>query len=220
MKQTHRDEWRVMVTLKLRCPADLGLTGLDDLAEFVAPSAPITVAVLPRRLGSLGFGAVSMSDSLVSRDVEGDYRRRCAEIAAELRHRPQVDEVTVTCTETHTCSHCRLGWEVLTAEEAADTTCRQDEHSVEGEPVCCRKAIDEYRAERGIPLLDEGVVAYRNPDRPAVLLCREHGEGWAGLVPLTSDELPDGGMCTHGDPADPSDQCGRDVLIVEAGEAA
>jgi hypothetical protein len=209
-----------MVTLKLRRPADLGLTGLDDLAEFVAPSAPITVAVLPRRLGSLGFGAVSMSDSLVSRDVEGDYRRRCEEIAAELRHRPQVDEVTVTCTETHTCSHCRLGWEVLTAEEAADTTCRQDEHSVEGEPVCCRKAIDEYRAERGIPLLDEGVVAYRNPDRLGVLLCREHGEGWAGLVPLTSDELPDGGMCTHGDPADPSDQCGRDVLIVEAGEAA
>ena len=153
MKQTHRDEWRVMVTLKPRRPADLGLTGLDDLAEFVAVSAPITVAVLPRRLGSLGFGAVSMSDSLVSRDVEGDYRRRCEEIAAELRHRPQVDEVTVTCTETHTCSHCRLRWEVLTADEAADDSTNQDAHSVEGEPVCCGPAIAEFRTERGIPQL-------------------------------------------------------------------
>ncbi|MER7487996.1 hypothetical protein ABTY20_19225 [Streptomyces sp. NPDC126497] len=56
------------------------------------------------------------------------------------------------------------------------------------------------------------VVAYRNLWQPGVLLCREHGNGWAGLTPLTSDDLPDGGICTHGDPADPSDVCGRDVL--------
>lgn len=56
------------------------------------------------------------------------------------------------------------------------------------------------------------IVAYRNPDRPSVLLCRGHGRGW-GLTPLTSDDLPDGGLCTYGDPADPSDVCGRDVLI-------
>ncbi|MFD3714308.1 hypothetical protein [Streptomyces sp. NPDC058677] len=153
MKQTYRDEWRVMVTLKPRRPADLGLTGLDDLAEFVAASGPITVAVLPRRLGNFGF--LSVSDSLASRDVEGDYRRRCDEIAAELRQRPQVDEVTVTCTETHTCSHCRLQWEVLTADEAADDSTNQDEHSVEGEPVCCEAAIAEFRTERGIPQLAE-----------------------------------------------------------------
>ncbi|MCX4969359.1 hypothetical protein OHA98_41780 [Streptomyces sp. NBC_00654] len=155
MKLTYRDEWRVMVTLKPRRPADLGLTGLDELAEFVAASGPITVAVLPRRLGSLGFGALSMSDSLVSRDVEGDYRRRCDEIAAELRQRPQVDEVTVTCSETHTCSYCRLRWEVLTADEAADDSTNQDERSVEGEPVCCGEAIAEFRTERGIPQLAE-----------------------------------------------------------------
>ncbi|HEY8985694.1 MAG TPA: hypothetical protein VIU15_39750 [Streptomyces sp.] len=151
MKITHRDEWRVMATLKPRRPADLGLTGLDDLAEFVAVSSPITVAVLPRRLGNFGF--VSMSDSLASRDVEGDYRRRCEEIAAELRDRPQVDEVTVTCTETHVCSYCGLRWEVLTAEEATDRKCRQDEHSVDGEPVCCEAAIAEFRKEHGIPAL-------------------------------------------------------------------
>lgn len=156
MKRTYRDEWRVMVTLKPRRPADLGLAGLDELAEFVAVAGPITVAVLPRRLGSLGFGALSMSDSLVSRDVEGDYRRRCEEIADELRQRPQVDEVTVMCTETHTCSHCGLGWEVLTADEAADASTNFDEHSVEGEPVCCHAAIAEFRSERGIPALVEG----------------------------------------------------------------
>lgn len=56
---------------------------------------------------------------------------------------------------------------------------------------------------------DESVVAYRNSDRPGVLLCREHGVGWAGLTPLTSDDLPDGGICTW-------DGCGVDVLITDA----
>ncbi|MEU3289945.1 hypothetical protein [Streptomyces longwoodensis] len=219
MKTTHRDEWRVMVTLKPRRPADLGLTGLDDLAEFLAPSGPITVAVLPRRLGKLSAG-MSVPDDMMSRDVDTAYRERCDEIAAELRHRPQVDEVTVQCTETYTCSHCRRQWEELTAEEAADPDYRADGHSVAGEPVCCDKAVAEFRTERGIPQFLDGVVAFRNPSRPEVLLCREHGEGWAWLVPLTSEDLPDGGVCTHGDPADPSTTCGRDVLIVEAGETA
>ncbi|WP_406000732.1 hypothetical protein [Streptomyces sp. NBC_00829] len=60
---------------------------------------------------------------------------------------------------------------------------------------------------------EERIVAYRNTHRPGVLLCREHGDGWAWLTPLTSDDLPDGGICTHGDPADPDDVCGVDVLI-------
>lgn len=151
MKKTYRDEWRVMVTITPRRPADLGLTGLDDLAEFIAPpTQAITVAVLPRRLGKLSAG-MSVSDRMISRDIEGDYRRRCEEIAAELRNRPQVGEVTVTCTETHTCSHCGYGWEVLTADEAADDSTNQDEHSVEGEPVCCDAAIAEFRTDRDIP---------------------------------------------------------------------
>jgi len=55
------------------------------------------------------------------------------------------------------------------------------------------------------------IVAYRNPDRPGVLLCRKHGDGWGGLVPLASDDLPDGGICTYGRPSET--ECGRDVLI-------
>lgn len=157
MKTTTRDEWRVLATLKPRRPADLGLTGLDELAEFVAVSGPITVAVLPRRLGDFGFG--SISDRLASSDIEADYRRRCDDIAFELRKLPQLDDVTVTCTETHTCSHCRLLWEVLTAEEAADPRNCQDEHSVEGEPVCCHAAIAEFRTERGLPPVVKGGAA-------------------------------------------------------------
>jgi hypothetical protein len=153
VKETTRDQWRVMVTLKPRRPADLGLTGLDELAEFVAVE-PITVAVLPRQLGNFGF--VHMSDRMASSDIEGDYRRRCDEIANELRQRPQVEEVTVTCTETHTCSHCGYEWEVLTAAEAAEPANCQDLHSIEGEPVCCDKAIDEFRTERGIPAVQWG----------------------------------------------------------------
>lgn len=172
MKLTTRDEWRVMVTLKPRRPADLGLTGIDDLAEFVAV-APITVAVLPRQLGNFGF--VHMSDRLASDDIEADYRRRCGEIVAELRNRPQVEEATVTCTETHTCSHCGYGWEVLTADEAADHSTNFDEHSAEGEPVCCDKAIAEFRTERGIPQRVEAAeITDPSTDCP---LCGLHSPG-------------------------------------------
>ncbi|MEU9947068.1 hypothetical protein [Streptomyces sp. NPDC047939] len=47
------------------------------------------------------------------------------------------------------------------------------------------------------------VVAYRNANLPGILLCREHG--WDGLTPLTSEDLPDGGICTWV-------LCDRDVL--------
>ena len=66
--------------------------------------------------------------------------------------------------------------------------------------------------ETGVQSADR-VVAYRNPELPSVLLCREHGEGCRGLTPITSEDLPDGGGCTFGDPDDPDDVCGRDVLI-------
>lgn len=158
MKLTHRDEWRVLVTLTPRRPADIGLTGLDELAEFVAPSGPITVAVLPRRLGKLAPG-MSVSDDMISRGIEGDYRRRCEEIAAEVRQRPQVDGAVVTCTEISVCSHCGLGWEEQTAESAAVPANQQDKHTVEGEPVCCPAAIAEFRTEHGIPPVDEGGAA-------------------------------------------------------------
>lgn len=113
------------------------------------------VVITPRRLG--GFGWMSMSDRMASSDPERDIRERCEEIAAEVtRHVDNVSSAEVLFTEVHTCSFCCLTWEVLTADEAADPRCTQDEHSVEGEPVCCDKGIAEFRTERGIPPVQQG----------------------------------------------------------------
>ncbi|MFF5842157.1 hypothetical protein ACFY74_11890 [Streptomyces massasporeus] len=76
--------------------------------------------------------------------------------------------------------------------------------------------LDELlrRAAAGLlPAVEEpgpDVVAFRSPDKPAALWCRKHGARWWGLAPLTSDDLPDGGVC--GD-------CGVDVLIQQEGRS-
>lgn len=65
--------------------------------------------------------------------------------------------------------------------------------------------------------VEPGIVAYRDSCRPHVLLCREHGDGWAGMTPLATEDLPDGGICTWGRPG-PS-ECGRDVLATNPATA-
>ncbi|GAA3717871.1 hypothetical protein [Streptomyces tremellae] len=117
------------------------------------------VVITPRRLGDLGW--MSVSDRMASSDPERDVRERCEEIAAAVkRHVDNVAAVEVRFTETHTCSFCGYDWEVLTAEAIAKyPTMTQDERSVEGEPVCCEKAIAEFRTERGIPQVSEGGAA-------------------------------------------------------------
>lgn len=150
MKITTRDAWRVSFTLNPRTLAEIGIDGLANVTGLFLTEGPIQLAVLPRRLGD--FGAVSMGDRLVSSDISGDYERRCKAIATELGKLRQVDDVEVHFDETHTCSHCDLTWEELTAEDIAKfPKCLQDEHSVEGEPLCCTEAIAEFRTERGIP---------------------------------------------------------------------
>ncbi|WP_327162060.1 hypothetical protein [Streptomyces zaomyceticus] len=155
MKTTHREDWRVIITIApryTRIPISaLGFTGLDSDLDGTLAGDPFEVAIAPRQLGD--FGYVSMGDRLVSDDVDGDYRRRCEAMLAELLRQPHVRSGRVAVTETHTCSQCDLGWEELTAAEAADHSTNQDEHSVEGEPVCCEDAINEFRRERGIPVL-------------------------------------------------------------------
>lgn len=63
-----------------------------------------------------------------------------------------------TADEIVLCTHCRSEFESLTADEAADHSTNQDAHSVEGEPVCCRAAVDEFRTERGIPAVQWAVT--------------------------------------------------------------
>jgi hypothetical protein len=149
VKQTYRDGWRVIVEIRPMAThtpiSALGFEGLDG--QLVG--APFEIEVAPKRLGDLGF--VSMSDSLASSDVDGDYQRRCNELLAEMKKQPHVSGGRVLCEEVHVCSLCGLGWEELTAEQAADPEARLDGHSVAGEPVCCDAAIAEFRTERGIP---------------------------------------------------------------------
>ncbi|MFB6626456.1 hypothetical protein ACFCWD_28810 [Streptomyces sp. NPDC056374] len=155
MKTTHREDWRVVIEIAprhSRIPISaLGFTGLDSDLDGTLDGEPFEVTVVPRRLGD--FGYASIGDRLVSDDIDGDYRSRCDAMLAELLQQPHVRSGRVAVTETHTCSHCNLRWEELTAAEAADNSANHDAHSVEGEPVCCEAAINEFRTERSIPLL-------------------------------------------------------------------
>ena len=63
---------------------------------------------------------------------------------------------------------------------------------------------------------EQPVVAYRDPNNPHRLFCRTHGERWAGLSPLTSHDLPHGGICTLGHAS--GDKCGRNVLAATTEE--
>lgn len=67
-------------------------------------------------------------------------------------------------------------------------------------------------AQQPTPAVAEAqpVIAYRDPNNPHMLFCRTHGERWAGLSPLTSHDLPHGGICTLGHAS--GDKCGRDAL--------
>lgn len=147
MRTTHRDDWRVIVEITPRKLADLGITDLDRLADQITP-AKFEVTITPRHPYDFGFGR-----TLASRNPQGAYQDRCDELLSELLRLPQVTKGRVSYTETHVCSQCGDGWEVLTAADAADDASRLDEHSVEGEPVCCLKAVAEFRAERSLPPL-------------------------------------------------------------------
>src|SRR6266576_52695 len=152
MKKTYHEDWRVIIEINARAThipiSALGSEGLDGTLA----GDPFEIEIAPRRLGDLGF--VSMSDSLVSNDIDGDYRRNCEEMLAEILRNRHIKSGRVTCTETHVCSHCDSVWEVLTAEEAADNSINQDGNRVEGEPVCCYAAIAEFRTESGVPQLE------------------------------------------------------------------
>ena len=161
MKKTYRDDWRVIIEIAPRAThinlSTLGFDLSDSDLDGELAGLPFEIEIAPRRLGDLGW--VSMGDRLASRDIDGDYRRRCDAMLAALLKKRHVKSGRVTCKETHVCSFCDLSWEVLTADDVVDEGNCQDEHSVEGEPVCCEKAIDEFRQERGIPALAEGGAA-------------------------------------------------------------
>jgi hypothetical protein len=95
---------------------------------------------------------------LLSRTIGQDHeamQRLLVDIKRAVeRHIDGVDQVIVRWDTQAECSHCETAWEVLTAADAATANLLPDRHSVEGEPVCCEAAINEFRKERGIPPLD------------------------------------------------------------------
>lgn len=96
-----------------------------------------------------GLRASVLTDHKAMRDLLADIER------AVKRHVDGVDGMVQRWDTREECSYCGYEWEVLSAKDAADVANCVDEHSVEGEPVCCEKAIAEFRAERGIPALAE-----------------------------------------------------------------
>jgi hypothetical protein len=97
-----------------------------------------------------GYPASLRNDHEAMRRLMADVEK------AVKRHVDGVEQVVSRWNTREECSYCGYAWEVLTAAEAADDSTNQDEHSVEGEPVCCEAAIAEFRAERGIPALARG----------------------------------------------------------------
>lgn len=153
MKIVERSAFRVEVTFRARQLSDLGLTGVQGTIIH----GDLSVSIAPQRLGDLG--GMTVPDEKISSDVAGAYESRCTELLYQIRCQRPVASGQVVWTETHTCSHCGLTWEVMAPEHLADRTLWADEHTVEGEPVCCTAAIDEFRAERGAPALADEVAS-------------------------------------------------------------
>lgn len=73
-------------------------------------------------------------------------RRLLTEIEAAIkRHIDNVGDITPRWDTRDECTHCGHEWETLTAEEAASPDYAG---SAAGEPLCCDKAVQEFRAER------------------------------------------------------------------------
>lgn len=148
MKQTHRDNWRVVAVVRpVQTHMTIASLGFkdewDQPLEGTVTGPNFEITVEPH-----GPGWRSVGDWTFSSSPGGE--KGCKEIQAGLLKHPNVMEARIECDETNTCSHCDCTWEELISTDLPEYG--QDEHSIVGEPVCCGKAIDEFRTERGIPL--------------------------------------------------------------------
>jgi hypothetical protein len=155
MKKTKRDNWQVVAVVRPQKThmsiASLGFKDTwGDPLEGLVWGQQFELTILPKRLGDIG-GGISMSDSLISRDIEGDYQKRCEFIRDGMLRHPNVIEARIECDEEHYCSHCSTSWEVLATSDDVAEFGQDDGLSIVGEPACCEAAINEFRAEHGIP---------------------------------------------------------------------
>ncbi|MFE6866050.1 hypothetical protein ACFVFS_05800 [Kitasatospora sp. NPDC057692] len=114
------------------------LPPIDNARPIVLPVAAV---VHPRRLGDQGW--MSGPDRMFSSNIEGDYRRRCEEIARDLTAQYPGLRAVVECDTREECSHCGRVWEEFTAEDAE---LWPDWNEPIGLPQCCGPAQAEFRA--------------------------------------------------------------------------
>lgn len=75
--------------------------------------------------------------------------------ASIVRHVDDVLRIHLKWDTYAVCGHCGCDWTELTAAQAADPRNQLDEHSTEGEPVCCDKAVCEFRVANGFELVTD-----------------------------------------------------------------
>lgn len=157
MKRTTWDNWRVVAVVRPQ-HTHMSIASLGFKDRWGEPlegqvwGEDFKLTVLPKRLGDLGY--VSMSDSLISNDIDGDYAKRCDELRRGMLQHPNVVEAHVKHDEWHYCSHCSRQWEELANNSEVYEFGQEDGLSVIGEPVCCTAAINEFRTGRGIKAVE------------------------------------------------------------------
>jgi len=139
VKKTTRDNFRVIAVVRPKQThmsiASLGFKDIwGDPLEGHVWGDPFQITVLPRRLGDLGSG-MSVGDQMASRDIEGDYRKRCEVIRDGMRRHPNVVEARIECDEECRCSFCGLEWSELEQSEVKEYG-QEDGLSITGEPAC------------------------------------------------------------------------------------
>lgn len=152
MKITTKDNWRVVATVRPMA-AHMHISSLGFENEWGEPlQGQVVGDDFQITIEPDGPGWRSTGDWTFSSSPGGE--EGCREIARGMAKHRNVINTEIVCDETHTCSHCGCGWEELDEEDVTDPGNLVDLHSIAGEPVCCDKAIEEFRTERDIPLPD------------------------------------------------------------------
>lgn len=153
MKITTKDNWRVVALISpTKAPGFLALLGATEqlgtpVQGHLLRATDFEITIVPD-----GLNHVQLGEIVYPRENEGE--KGCEVIRDALGRHPHVVTIRVDWDEEHRCSHCNGLWEELLNNGEVAEFGESDGRSVIGEPVCCTKAANEFRTERGIPLLE------------------------------------------------------------------
>ncbi|MEU1494316.1 hypothetical protein ABZ456_29190 [Streptomyces sp. NPDC005776] len=181
-----------------------------DAQQGYRRNADAVLAVLPASTDQ----AAALSAELTRRaPMLGEYANEIIRLRAEVE-RLRADRATVLREAAELAD--RLASEMRNGEAdwPEEWSSREVRDAVTSVGKKLRRLADEAQQPETEARGELPVVAYRDPRNPRVLLCRICGERWAGVDPVTAEDLPDGGICTFGRLS--SHPCGRDVLATPA----